>query len=225
MNNNAESRHYNRLWDEVICKVLDITNKECDKTFREACNLHIKPMDALKISIEKQYRLLRKEFKELCYGSKKDSGLLDARKIAAVLCNTLIKQKPFVFDEAAALDFVTEKKKSLRNIQFNYWVVNNLFINYKLAYLASLQLIYLTLLDDLFSSEETEKYAEKLNEIGHLRRYPVSSESDSIDVSIVIGLARADMNGMDFDMLLFAMQLYQMEIYAREGLKYNVDFS
>lgn len=223
-NNGAESRHYNRLWNEVICKVLTITDSECDEAFREACKLHIKPPDILKDSVETQYRIFRKEFKELCYGNKNDAGLLDARKIAAVLCNTLIKQKPFVFDESAALSLISSKKEELPNIQFNFWVVNNAFINYKLAYLASLQLIYLTLLDDLFSSGETEAYAAKLNSIGHLRRYPISPDSDSIDVSIVIDLARADMNGMDFDMLLFAMQLYQMEIYAREGLKHNENF-
>lgn len=222
--NKAESRHYDRLWSQVISKVIDIALEECNPEFKECCCLHVKPYNVYKKTVEKQYRKLRHEFKELCYGNKTEEGLLDARKIAAVLCNSLIREKPFIFNEMAACSLMLSRKKTLHNIQFNYWVVNNVFINYKTAYLASLQLIYITLLDDLFSCKETEKYAEKLNKIGHLRRYPISKDSDSIDVSIVIGLARANMKGMDFDMLLFAMQLYQMEIYAREGLKHNEEF-
>ena len=37
--------------------------------------------------------------------------------------------------------------------------------------------------------------------------------------SIIVGLARADFSGKDIDMFMFAMQLYQIEMYTVEKLQ------
>ena len=43
--------------------------------------------------------------------------------------------------------------------------------------------------------------------------------NNSFDVNIIVGLARADFSGKDIDMFMFAMQLYQIEMYTVEKLQ------
>lgn len=70
----------------------------------------------------------------------------------------------------------------------------------------------------LLTSEQV-KEATKLNDIGHLFHYPSAPNADSFDVNIIVGLARADFSGKDIDMFMFAMQLYQIEMYTVEKLQ------
>lgn len=216
---NEESRHYAQIWEKVIQQVLEVITEECDEEFCRECSLQTKPLEAWKRALEKEYRKLRRDLKEFCYGNRADDGLLDGRKLAAIFCKALIKEKAFRFHTNKALHLLKERKKELSPDEFNCWAAHNVFLNYKFAYYVSLQLVYLTLLQQLLSSEETKPYAIKLNGIGHLYQYPYSPNTDSFDVNIIIGMARADLKGKDFDMFLFAMQLYQIEMYTVEKLK------
>lgn len=215
---NEESRHYSQIWEKVVRQVLMIVEEECDAEFVEYCSLQMKPLSSLKVTLEDEYRLLRRELKEACYGNRSDNGSLDSRKLAAVFCKSLIKEKAFRFNTAKALQLLKRRKEELAPDVLNLWIVHNVFINYKLAYYVSLQLVYLTLLQQLLASEETRLKGLKLNKIGHLYRYPSVRDIDGFDVNIIIGIARADLNKKDFDMFLFAMQLYQIEMYTVEKL-------
>jgi len=211
---NEGSRHYEQIWNKVIQQVLQIVTDESDKKFREKCCLEIKPLKEWKEKLECKYRILRKELKERCYGNHVDQGLLDGRKLAAIFCKALTEEKAYVFDTVAAYDIMKQKKTEMSSVEFNLWAVHNVYINYKLAYYVSLQLVYLTLLHDLQSSDKTKIFAKELNKNGHLYRYPPASNSDSFDVNIIIGMARIDIAKENFDMFLFAMQLYQIEMYT-----------
>lgn len=215
---NEESRHYAKLWENVIKQVLRVVEEECDPEFVKSCSLKIKSQDKLKAELENKYRLLRRELKESCYGNASDSGSLDGRKLAAIFCKSLIIEKAFQFDTTRALELLMRRKAELSPKAFNLWVVHNVYINYKAAYYVSLQLVYLTLLERLLASEETKSKGLKLNRIGHLYKYPSPSNVDGFDVNVIIGIARADLNKKDFDMFLFAMQLYQLEMYTIEKL-------
>lgn len=214
-----ESRHYTQIWDKVICPVFKVVSDECDPEFRKRCGLTDKHPEGWRRQLELEYRALRRDLKDLCYGSHDDTGLLDGRKIAAVFCKALIRKKAFRFDLDAACALMREKKERLSPVGFNLWAAQNVYINYKLAYYASLQLVYLTLLYDLQASEDTKGLALALNKRGHLYRYPAPSGADSFDVNIILGLARADLSRRDVDAFLFAMQLYQVEMYSVEMLK------
>lgn len=214
-----ESRHYTQIWEKVICEVLRVVKDECDEEFEQKCRLKTKQIDLWKRSLEKEYRMLRHMLKEYCYGERATDGSLDGRKLAAVFCNALIKEKAFIFDTIEALKLMRTRKEELPSDKFNLWCAHNIFINYKLAYYVSLQLVYLILLNQLLCIKETHSYAIRLNDIGHLYRYPYAKNTDSFDVNVIIGIARADIENKDFDMFLFAMQLYQIEMYTIEKLK------
>lgn len=216
-----ESRHYTQIWDKVVRLALEVVEEECDTEFSTMCSLQLKPEAELKTSLEKEYRILRRELKESCYGNGADDGFLDGRKLASVFCKALVNVKAFQFNTADALKLLKKRENELSSEALNRWTVHNIFINYKLAYYVSLQLVYLTLLQQLLSSEETREYGKKLNAIGHLHQYPSANKTDSFDINVIIGIARADIRAKDFDMFLFAMQLYQIEMYTVEKLKHS----
>lgn len=213
-----ESRHFSIIWADAIQDVLSVVQDECDIEFTEKCSLQAKPIDQWKASLELEYRELRSNLKEICYGKHVDAGFFDGRKFAAIFCRAMIQSKVFCYNTSAAVDLVEARKAELKPVEFNLWAVNNVFINYKFAYYVSLQLVYLTLLEQLLSTGKVEA-ATKLNKIGHLIRYPDSSKADSFDVNMIIGLARADLDGKELDMFLFAMQLYQIEMYTVKSLQ------
>ena len=215
---NDESRHYAQIWDKVIKNLLRVVEEECDNEFSGSCNLQTKPLDEWKKSLEVEYRTLRRSLKESCYGNRKDEGVLDGRKLAAVFCKALINEKVFCYDIDKAFSILEKQKKKLAPDAFNLWAVHNVLLNYKLAYYVSLQLVYLTLLESLLASGHA-KEAAMLNTLGHLFRYPSAPNADSFDVNIIVGLARADFSGRDIDMFMFAMQLYQIEMYTVDKLQ------
>lgn len=213
-----KSRHFEKIWERVVCPVRDVVLRECDDVFVQSTGLHLVEEKAWKDSIEATYRRLRKECKKYCYGNGKDLGYLDSRKIAAIFCKAIIQKKAFSFDLDVAQKQL--KKSRLDRKYTNRWIVDNILVNYKLAYLVSLQLLYLTLLEDLLYREETIDDAFLLSEMRHLSKYPRSEGYDSFDINMIIYLAQSDIRGNDFDMLLFSMQLYQIEMYTRSQLKY-----
>ena len=199
-------------------KVIDDIQSDCDENFKNNCELRSKELTIWKKQLEGDYRDLRDDLKSSCYWSRKEYGSLDGRKIAAVLAKALMRNKLFVFNTEEALDLLRKQTHILDPEHLNLWAVNNLLINYKFAYFVSLQMVYLTLLERLLSEESTIEMGRRLNAIGHLLQYPHFAPDDSFDVNVIIGMARSDFAGKDFDMFLFAMQLYQIEMYTVEKL-------
>lgn len=211
-----ESRHFKEIWERVICPVRDLVLQECDETFKEVADLHTVDEQSWRENLENTYRILRKACKELCYGNT--TGSLDSRKLAAIFCKTLIKHKYFKFNLDKAKAVLAQKRSATESVDINTWIVANILINYKLAYLVSLQLIYLTLLDELLAAESTITCAKELIRKKHLYKYPRITGYDSFDTNMVLCLAHADIRGDDFDVLLFSMQLYQIEMYTKAQL-------
>lgn len=226
----STNRHYEQIWKMAIQPMLEVVLSEVDPEFQKCCSLQSQNTSVWKKRLLKKYRELREGLKKICYGSSADVGLLDGRKIAAVICGATIQEKAFLFDVSQAKELMIKKKETMTAVKFNLWLAQNVYLNYKLAYYVSLQLAYLTLLHDLqdpktarevydLSEEDIIPVITALNETGHLVRYPFPPDADSFDVNMIIGLARADLMGYDFDMFLFAMQFYQLEMYTVGKLK------
>lgn len=238
------------IWYDVVLPVSQIAMDECDPDFAQYCGLRPRPSSDWKTELHEEYCRLRAQLKDICYGPsnyRAPDELLDGRKIAAVLCSALISTKGFQFSMRKAWEYTKRKSPgpNQNRVCFNRWAVGNVYINYKLAYYASLQLVYLTLMRDLLVNaglqesdacvrplehltpqeqgerEESRLLAKALNHIGHLapyvRRQP--SRGDSFDVNIIVGLARTDMSNQNLDMFLFAMQLYQIEEHTLDILR------
>ena len=110
-----KSRHFEKIWEQVICPVRDMVLRECDETFVQSTGLHLVEEKTWKDSIESTYRHLRKECKKYCYGNGKDVGYLDSRKFAAIFCKAIIQKKAFSFDLDEAQKQL--KKSMVENIR------------------------------------------------------------------------------------------------------------
>lgn len=215
------SKEFEDIWKYVILPVREIVEKECDPDFARTAQLHFRDEEKWKRRLEDEFHLQRRRFKRQCYDSKKQHNanfLLDSRKVAAVLCQTSLRYKAFSFDMQEANRFALNQKNCLPDESYTRWAVHNTLINYRFAYLTGIQLLYITLLSDLMSSENTKELGIALNARGHLFCYPVDADCDSFDTNVVVGLARSDIEGQDLNMLLYAMLLYQAEMYTRKCL-------
>ncbi len=215
------SKEFEDIWQYVILPVRRVVEKECDPAFASAVQLHFRSEEKWKRRLEDEFHRQRRRFKRQCYSSKRQHTagfLLDSRKVAAVLCQTSMRCKAFSFDMPEANKFASVQKGHLSDEAYTQWAVCNTLINYRFAYLVGIQLLYITLLAELMNKEETEELGKKLDNRGHLFRYPADPGCDSFDTNVVVGLARSDVEGQDLNMLLYAMLLYQVEMYARKCL-------
>ena len=240
----VDSRHFMQIWDQVIRPVSIVVQDECDREFAERCGLRRKDEADWQQALYQRYHACREHLKDVCYGPAGRTGdekyLLDGRKIASTLCAALIGEKGLVFDSDPAWELTERKKAALSPVEFNRWAVRNIYANYKLAYLVSLQQVYLTLMRDLTAkaqgkdlteaeradparaAEEARRLALALKEERHLCPYPPPPKGDGFDVNIVLGLARTDMSRRELDTFLFAMQLYQIEEHTVDILRKRI---
>lgn len=222
----ADNREFSFIWDNIVLPIAHSVRADGDTFFAESVGLHFRGDDTSntqwKAAVENEFHHQRHNFKEQCYGKRRSSEgdpLLDSRKVAAVLCKTFLRCKAFQFDVNIAGLYAKKQKGILLDIEYTKWAVDNTLINYKFAYLVSQKLVFLTLLADLLKEENTIRQAELLNQSGRLFSYLPDSGCDTFDVNIVLGLARDDVRGRKLNMMLYAMILYQQEMYTRECLK------
>lgn len=218
----ADINEFLFIWEHIITPISRFTVEESDSNFVEAVRLRYRGEGEWRQRLEQEFHHQRHNFKEQCYGKRRsETGdpLLDSRKVAAVLCKTCLVHKAFEMDVNAASLLAEEKKRQMTDIEYTTWAANNTLINYKFAYLASQGLVYFALCADLLEKEV--EMAKELNRTGRLFHYPSEPGCDTMDVNIIVGLARGDQKGQELNMLLYAMLLYQNEMYTRKCLKFS----
>ncbi len=225
----SNREEFEHIWNDIVHPVRETVLAECSPEFVKVTGLTYRGEDPLWLQkAEDTFHHWRHIFKTQCYGEKeKRTGnpRLDYRKLGAVLCQTFLVCKPLSFSLEKANALATEKKSTLSSLAYTIWAVNNTLINYKFAYLSSQQLVYLTLLADLLregASDDMIWMGRKLNEVGHLYHYPSEIGNDTMDANIIVGLARSNVSARDFDMLLYAMLLFQHEMYTRAQLEHQL---
>lgn len=218
------SKHFERMWKSVV-QAIDIAIAECDPEFVRRCQPVRRDKDNLAHMAEKTYRRIRGELRLECYGTKTGEENMDARKIASVMCCTLMEQQAVRFDATEAVAMMSEKDASLKKqetksdrIELNRWIVNNFFVNYKIAYLTGLFIVLDALILELLKDQRTVPFGRTLAQQGQLSQYPVIPKVDGFDVSLVLGLGRAGMRREPVNAFLLALQFYQIEMYTKKAL-------
>lgn len=221
------SKHFERMWKSVV-QAIDIAMVECDPEFIERCHPARRDKDNLSYVTEKAYRRIRGELRLECYGTEDGKENMDARKIASVMCCALMEQQAVRFDAMEALTLMEEKDSLLKKqetkpdrTELNRWIVNNFFINYKIAYLTGLLIVLDALVLELLKDQRTVPFGRALAQQGQMSQYPVALKVDGFDVSMVLGLGRAGMRRESANAFLLALQFYQIEMYTRKALGLN----
>ena len=218
------SKHFDRMWKSVV-QAINIAMAECDPAFIKRCNPVRRDKENLAHAAENSYRRIRSELRLECYGTKNGEENMDARKIASVMCCTLMEQQAVRFDAEVAASMMEEKDALLKKqelkvdrTEFNRWIVNNFFINYKIAYLTGLFIVLDALISELLKDQDTVPFGQALAQQGQLSQYQHASKVDGFDVSMVLGLGRAGMQRKPVNAFLLALQFYQIEMYTRKAL-------
>ena len=223
---------FSELLFSCVEDAIEESEIECEKAFKEAFCLKRTDEAQLKKGINEFFCSLRNSFEDDCYHGKNGGDhSLDYRKASAILCSALIHQKSFTFNVSDALKDACNKEHLIQEThgkdrkEFNRYLASNHFINYKVAYLSALHLLYYFMFYEAVNKNWTDKDGhlvwKKLSSKKGLIQYISSEEEDSFDVNMIIGLARSDMYGKDLDLYFLSLQFYQIEMYTRLSLTHN----
>lgn len=204
------------IFNIIIKPIIDEIVTDMDDDFKNATSFRMSDLDSLYQKCEPLYQYKREELKKLFYGAgykgkplSKDPHYLDLHKIGSIVCYCFVKCKVFWFDENRAWNYINEK---FCDEVPTDWYVSNVLINYKLAFHASLAIIYYKILFDANENNDSELY-ELVESRQGLNLYPVKSDHESFENSIIIDMAKRNVNQRSFDCLLYAAVLFQLEEY------------
>lgn len=223
-------RYFNYVWMVVIEPTIENVRKEMDEDFVKASKLcrSYSDMNKYKEDCRKFYREKREWLKDV-YLPHESHPKLDQHKLGALWCRTLLAYKPFYFNSHRAKSFVRQKFDTADNETIDFspsvdnseWFCRNIYANYRAAFLVSLGILYLYLLfDSKLSSQKSVRYLDEdsfsyFQAIGKLRCPPAGESHSSFSSSCIIALEKNDVTGRDFDYLMYAMVLYQIEHYNK----------
>lgn len=225
------SEHFNNcLWPKIISKSITNAEENLDKKFAkyaEVKNLVSECENKYQENLCLMYENKRDWLKKIYFGNFKtdEDRCLDMHKIAAIICRSIIGCKPFSFDVKKA-----NKYKKEKDLDDNLdWIIDNYFINYKVAVNCAFAIILYDLFDRLgekssiieSNDEEIVNLIKVFSEQG-FDMYTSSilkSEHETFYKSSILNLAINDSNKRDFDYLGFAticFQLQQSEIMRQQ---------
>ena len=189
------------FYEEFVLPTIEICKKEIsDSNFED----EYKPIfdeASYRKKYAKTFRANRRKLKDLFYGDD-DHNYLNPMKLAAVLCHTLIDCKPIKFDGDVVIN---ESTLSSYN---SVWLANNLLINYKIAFLSSISLVYAQILAEKKPGKESAIVKK-----GRLADYGFY-DRNSFQTNVIINLARNALLGREFDDLMFALMMFQWHEYT-----------
>lgn len=210
------SKHFeHRIWDNAVSIAIENAFNSLDVNFKEKVNLSRKEVEKYKKTLSDIYEEKREWLKKIYFGfNADDKKKLDMHKIAAVVCRSILKCKPFEFDTEAADRY---KKKNKKNDDTK-WIVDNYLINYKVALNSALLLTLYDTVDRLDrEKDDRSKIINKLSNSGfsYYIQEPklLAIEHETFYRSLVLNLAINDLNKRSFDYLSFAAIMFQLQQY------------
>jgi hypothetical protein len=206
------------IYNKAVLPSVSDADKRVSSEFKEYCGLvNVAEKSTYPSKLELFYIEKREWLKDIYWGDAKDGeDKLDLHKLSGVLCRSIIGNKPFAFNFDKAQEYITENKKQ---DDIN-WLVDNLYINYKVAFDAAMALTLFDLVKRLGDAkEESYPYAsdliKKIGRNAKLDYYdePFQQTHETFYNSLVMDLALNDLNGRDFDYLSFASICFQLQQY------------
>ncbi len=204
------------FWDNIIHPVLLHVDSEIDNDFKMNCNYSLKDIDLYKKELSCAYKRKREWLKSVYLPHDKNAKL-DMHKLGAILCRIIIGIKPFSFDVSLVDKYTKNKFGDSKNN--TDWFVDNVYVNYKLAFYASVGVIFIELLD-YYNSQEKKNIVDMLNNRGTIFFYKKSDNHESFQNSCILSLMKQDTLHRSFDYFMYAAMLFQLEQYNKIGIHY-----
>lgn len=238
----SDTEHsFDYFWKYVIYPAIKECSEDVDLDFSSETNLRHRNPNDYKIELEKTYKQKRAWLKSE-YLPEEQYPSLDFHKLSAILCRCLIGNKYFTYNVKTA-EKIQRKRKRFGNFSHAEeleWENNNLYINYKLAFLVGEGVAFYDMMfwaqsrinEDkqalVQATDENEKqeirqhkrllelFIEQLNkkELG-LRPYFCSRTHDDFKSSMIVSLMKTDCLMRDFDYLMFGTIMFQWQEYSK----------
>lgn len=217
--------HFEDFWKYAIKPAIDRAYLQMDENFKRECKVFIKNEKTYKKQLEKIYKEKREWLKKQ-YLPAEEKPLLDMHKLSAIMCRSILQCKPIVFNVEAAVKFFEEYCRTKiaeectsdgtkNRIEF---ATTNIYVNYKIAFRASIGINYIDLFYRL-SVENKKNELKKLEDLGDLIYYKKSDNHENFCNSIVLALAKKEAGNRNFDYLNYATIMYQLQMWTLEQLK------
>ena len=238
-----KKQDFYKIWDRTISRAITLCCEELDDNYKNETNFRIVDLEAY---ADELYDVVKRKEKwlqqEYLPNNKSKNSSLDMHKISSIFCRSIIGYKPFIYNMKKAQKNLKaihsdEQKSQPEKIK---WEIDNIYINYKLAFLVSEGIA----LDDLlfWANEKIKECAQEINNVidnedikvyieemsfayrdfiiqiksqGRLFSYVKSERHDTFCDSIVISLMKNDWLMRDFDYLSFATILFQWQEYTK----------
>lgn len=197
-----EKADYHVIYEQFVEPTISICLAEIDDdNFKKQFSPTRLGSEEYEKKYAKKFRECRRNLKDLFYGDD-EHHFLNPPKLAAVLCRTIIECKPIKFSNTSSID------ESLIGKKDYIWLANNLFVNYKVAFLSSISLIYAQIL-----AEKEPNINSDFIKHGNLAKYGLY-DGNSFQTNMIVNLARNALMGKEFDDLMFALMMFQWHEYT-----------
>lgn len=211
----TDIQDFDFIWDKWIVPLIYKIPDQMDVSFKERCNFDIRDLNSIKEKsreyfIEKR-NLVKKEYYGDYPSTALEKHLMDFHKLSAVLCRTMIENKVYSFDTQVCIEYIKNEQINSKNTD---WLIHNALVNFRLAFYVSIVFLYQSMLFQL-KSYDNNLY-EKLKEQKKLNLYTsinCRKVHESFENSLVLDLARRDINNHSFDSFLYSTIMYQLEEY------------
>lgn len=218
------------IWREIIHPTILECYKELDYSFISKCNVELYDFDKYLEEFKTLYNRKLKWFIRN-YSPKTKPQNLDSMVVGAIICRCIIGFKPVKYNRKKAEEtyLKTKKSKGLTDEEAYIWKISNEYVNYKIAYMCTLNIIKNSLLywfkDQTKGAELKER--ELYNNIIHKLENTNIKELLPSDINNVVinkavsALVFQDILKRDFDYMLFANMLQLIKEYIKAILISN----
>lgn len=208
----GKSHYFDFYWEKAILPAINQCYEEASSSIKESFDLKYKNLNMMKKKIENTYINMREMYK-IKYHAEGRNAVLDYTKLSSIICYSLLENKIFTYNKNYTL---------LQKEYDNELLVNDLLINYKLAFISSTFVVLLGLMNDcieLKAFTETEKnkiLLERLINNNSIKMYEFAdSGKDPFYVSAIKHLAIFDLNSLDFDCMTYALLMDGLKEYNK----------
>lgn len=231
---------FDYMWADSILPLIQKCDEQLNIDYKAAVSMKIRDLNEYKSELRELYRHKRDWLKRE-YLPYDKTAILDFHKLSAVMCRCIIGNKPFVFNQTVAEQYLKqshrERQYGKQGIEILRDQIDNIYVNYKLAFLvgesiafydlvqwAQRQIEYIQQNPSLVTDSENticiyQLFIEKMDEVGILSDYEWSNRRhDPFYESMINCLIKNDILKRDFDYLLFASNMFQWQEYTKRIL-------
>lgn len=236
-------RSFDDIWERIVSPAINVCVKGVDTDFFSQTALCFRDKAEYKVEIERTYKQKR-DWLKCEYLPYELHPSLDMHKLGAILCRCIVGNKFFSFDVRTAekLQITKHNDRGISHSNLLKWEINNIYVNYRLAFLVAEGVAHEDLLFWAQSTINTARknlenpdlakerdenlkkirlysdFKEKLMKEGMLRRYDSAGMHDDFVPSMIVSLMKTDCLKRDFDYLMLATILFQWQEYTKTQL-------